>query len=100
MERVDNSFFFLFSDDMEWVKNNLKINGFVDYIENKEELNGYYYIYLMSLCKYSIISNSSFSWWGAFLNSFSDKIVIAPDKWENGTDKDMTLDCWIKLPVK
>lgn len=99
MRRVENPYFYIFSDDIAWVKNNLRIKSSVDYIENVEGLNSYYYIYLMSLCKHSIISNSSFSWWGAFLNDYHGKIVIAPDKWENGTNKDMALKSWIKLPV-
>ncbi|MBK9638745.1 MAG: alpha-1,2-fucosyltransferase [Bacteroidetes bacterium] len=57
-------------------------------------------LYLMSLCKHHIIANSSFSWWGAWLNQNLNKIVIAPSKWMNNTPKntkDVVPDSWIKI---
>ena len=72
----------IFSDDIEWVRNNLKFKNKTVYVEYKG-LSPYWDMYLMSLCYSNIISNSTFSWWGAFLNNNSDKILIAPSKWRN-----------------
>lgn len=98
-EKINNPTFFIFSDDIEWVKKNLKTNSptvFVsDYkIEDYEEL------LLMSMCKHNIIANSSFSWWGAWLNNNPHKIVIAPKKWfndENIKTKDLISKDWVQL---
>ena len=55
---------------------------------------------LISMCKHNIIANSSFSWWGAWLNSNLDKLVIAPQKWfndETRNTKDIIPERWIKM---
>ena len=97
------SSFFVFSDDMEWVRDNIDFGGntvnFIDW--NKDSLS-YIDMQLMSLCKHNIIANSSFSWWGAWLNRNKEKIVIAPDKWFVDEKKNLLLDSfypdgWIKL---
>ena len=81
LKRIESPVFFVFSDEMAWVRNNLKIAAetvFVDHNSGKESYND---MRLMSLCQHHIIANSSFSWWGAWLNSSENKIVIAPKKW-------------------
>lgn len=89
--------FVVFSDDIEWCKNNLKNNNFI-YIEDEKD---YIELYLISLCKNNIISNSSFSWWGAWLNSNLDKKVVSPKKWFGPNIKHNTNDIipesWIKI---
>lgn len=93
--------YFIFSDDIAWVKENLKVdNAF--YIESKEERVPHEDIYLMSLCTHNIIANSSFSWWGAWLNNNENKIVLAPLRWFANEkmflqSKDIVSSSWIKL---
>jgi hypothetical protein len=72
--------FFIFSDDITWVKENLKVEN-ATYIDSEEKRIPHEDIYLMSLCHYNIIANSSFSWWGAWLNKNNEKIVVAPKIW-------------------
>lgn len=83
-QHIDNPFFYVFSDDKEWCSSNLQLLNkdymLVDF--NKGALS-YQDMYLMSKCKHNIIANSSFSWWGAWLNDNPEKIVIAPKKWYN-----------------
>ena len=80
-EHVAQPKFFIFSDDIEWVKNNIRINFPCQYVENNHGAESYNDMRLMSLCKHHIIANSSFSWWGAWLNASPNKIVIAPKQW-------------------
>lgn len=83
---VNPDIFCIFSDDIEWCKINLKhlIEDkevvFVDWNKGKDSFRD---MQLMSLCHYNIIANSSFSWWGAWLNDNEDKVVIAPERWMN-----------------
>lgn len=76
--RIDNPTFFVFSDDIEWVKNNLLINGIVYVDEKNKDCNE---LALMYSCQHFIISNSTFSWWGQYLSNNQNKVVIAPSKW-------------------
>ena len=98
-ERVEQPQFFIFSDDIEWVKNNLKIDFPLVYVQHNRDKESYNDMHLMSLCRHHIIANSSFSWWGAWLNSNAEKIVIAPKKWfARQTDvRDLFPDGWITL---
>jgi hypothetical protein len=68
---------FVFSDDINWCKENLQFKNmiFIEGFDNMED------IWLMSLCKNNIIANSSFSWWGAWLNRNPNKKVISPKNW-------------------
>ena len=72
--------FFLFSDDIEWVVDNLKIKNST-FIINGLKSDPHEDIYLMSLCDHNIIANSSFSWWGAWLNTNPEKMVVCPQRW-------------------
>ncbi|MEI8143298.1 MAG: alpha-1,2-fucosyltransferase [Candidatus Berkelbacteria bacterium] len=72
---------FIFSDDMPWVKKNLIFNHTVVYVEGNGPEKSYEDLRLMSCCEDNIIANSSFSWWGAWLNIKPNKIVIAPKQW-------------------
>lgn len=94
--RIPGAIFFVFSDDIEWVKDHIHLDNDAVIVPNYE-VSQFSYIELMSLCKHHIISNSSFSWWGAVLNEQSDAIVICPSKWKLTTDKTIALKNWMKL---
>jgi hypothetical protein len=100
-EKVVNINYFIFSDDIEWVKENLAIQNAI-YIDSKEKRIPHEDIYLMSLCKNNIIANSSFSWWGAWLNQNEKKMVIAPKRWFaddklESQSKDIVCESWVKI---
>lgn len=79
--RVERPYFFIFSDDIAWVKENLKMDLPNQFIEHNHGAESYNDMRLMSLCRHHIVANSSFSWWGAWLNHSTEKIVVAPKKW-------------------
>jgi len=78
---VENPYFFVFSDDPQWAKDNLKISYPVQFVEANGPDRGVEDMWLMKSCNHHIIANSSFSWWAAWLNNRQDKIVIAPRTW-------------------
>lgn len=69
---------FIFSDDLDWCKTNLSIANKHTYVETQSDIQD---LYLMQQCHQHIIANSSFSWWGAWLNNKQSKTVIAPNQW-------------------
>ncbi|MEA2077127.1 MAG: alpha-1,2-fucosyltransferase [Candidatus Marinimicrobia bacterium] len=81
-KNIKDPYFYIFSDDIEWAKENLQINDFSEFV-NFGSKGDYLELLLMSYCKHNIIANSTFSWWAAWLNQNSDKTVIAPEKWYN-----------------
>jgi hypothetical protein len=101
-----NICFYLFSDDVEWLKN-LEIKSRFKVIsgglsKKNEVLKPSSELYLMSQCNNQIISNSSFSWWAAYLNPQIDKIVVAPSRWvKSGVNfhKNIYPKGWVKLNV-
>jgi hypothetical protein len=88
---------FIFSDDLEWCRQNLKIDQPKVFIEGNKN---YEDLILMSHCQHNIIANSSFSWWGAWLNSNPHKIVITPGQWfadKNVGSTGLIPESWIKI---
>jgi hypothetical protein len=87
--------FLIFSTDTEWCKEVFKGSQFT-FIRDESSVE----LFLMGKCGHQIIANSAFSWWGAYLNSFPGKVVIAPRKWFTSktlTDKDIIPDSWMKI---
>lgn len=81
-KKIINPIFFIFSDDYRWVKENIQWgeSAKVFYIDEICELEDYEQLLLMSKCRAQIISNSTFSWWAAWLNTFNEKLVVIPKK--------------------
>lgn len=73
---------FVFTDDMEWVKNKMYFADETVFVEGNSAPDNYIDMYLMSQCKHNIIANSSFSFWGAYLNRNPQKVVVAPNRLE------------------
>lgn len=95
--KVTNPYFFVFSNDLEWVEENLVINN-VTYVACNSGKDSWKDMFLMSICKHNIIANSTFSWWGAWLNKNSDKIVVSPSRFlKNDTFTDVYPDSWTKI---
>jgi len=98
--KIDSLHFFIFSDDPDWVKINFNIPYQSTYVTRNDAINGFEDLRLMSQCQHHIIANSTFSWWGAWLSSNPNKIVIAPQQWFVVTDKnteDMIPTKWKRL---
>ena len=92
---------FVFSDDINWVKNHLEFQVPAEFVEGCE--HDYEEMYLMSLCKHNIVSNGTFAWWGAWLNQNPDKKVFAPTPWFrnatiSGSKDGIIPENWIKIP--
>lgn len=90
---AENPVFFIFSDDIDWVRENLNVDYPVVYIDNKnssvDDMRLFY------SCNHFILSNSTFSWWGAYLGGTDDKIVIAPKYWHGGKENFLVCPNWL-----
>jgi hypothetical protein len=92
--------FFVFSDDITWARDNLNLDYEINFMDYNHPEQGWEDLRLMSSCKHQIIANSSFSWWGAWLNHNPGKIVIAPQKWFNDISiniEDLLPAGWVRL---
>lgn len=79
--KVKNAHFFVFSDEPQWVADNVKMSCSMTIVNHNNTSKDYEDLRLISQCKHHIIANSSFSWWGAWLNPRKDKRVFAPKQW-------------------
>jgi hypothetical protein len=81
-ERVKNPVFYIFSNDIPWVKDNISFDGYrVRYREPKIQTDDFEELMIMSSCKHAIIVNSTYYWWGAWLIQNSKKIIVVPQRW-------------------
>jgi Glycosyl transferase family 11 len=80
-ERFVDPFFFVFSDDMSFVRDNLPRDARMVFVDHNDDFASHEDLRLMSACQHHIIANSTFSWWGAWLNPRPEKMVIAPRHW-------------------
>lgn len=97
-----NYHLYVFSDDIEWVRENYQFKN-ASYIRPSEFDNyeNWFDLYLMSLCKHNIIANSTFSWWGAWLNNNPNKIVVAPSGWFHYFDDlEICPKEWVRLSLE
>jgi len=88
---------YVFSDDIGWCETNLKFNN-MEFVKNNTAI---FDMWKMSTCTHNIIANSSFSWWGAWLNNNPNKKVVAPLHWFasgcNYSDKDIVPENWKRI---
>ena len=102
-DKISNPHFFIFGDDIKWAKENLEINHPIIFVEHNYGSENYFEdMRLMSLCRHNIIANSSFSWWGAWLNENSNKMVLAPQKWFKAkiNDRGIVPQSWTRVPCQ
>ena len=98
--RVGDPTFYVFSDDIAWARQNLRIDGRAVFVGEGGPGPAHEDMRAMSLCAHHIIANSSFSWWGAWLGANAAKIVVAPATWmasERFTTPDLLPQAWAKL---
>lgn len=101
-EKYPGACFFVFSNEPEWagkwIRDQYGEETEFTVIEGTDENTGYLDLFLMSRCRHHILANSSFSWWGAWLNPNADKTVIAPSKWFNNQEcRDIYTDEMLKI---
>jgi hypothetical protein len=97
---IKSPIYYVFSDDPEWVKLNIKSKHKIIYITHNQGVDSHEDIRLMAQCKHNIIANSSFSWWSAWLNHNDGKIVIAPKYWvadKKDIRQDLIPNSWTRI---
>ena len=93
--KIPNPEYYIFSDDPQWVKNNLDFIQHKYVISNNLAVSDLYY---MTICRHHIIANSTFSWWGSWLSNYKNQITISPKIWFSGqSDVNPSLENWIKI---
>ncbi len=99
-ERIPNATLYIFSDDIDTIEREFKPEGAHVFVRATQPWHSYDKIRLMSICDHAIISNSTFAWWGAWLNPSSNKVVIAPMPWYSGSENqndDILPASWLPL---
>lgn len=101
-ERVKDPVFYIFSDDLGWAKAHLNMQYPAVFVDLNDAAHDYEDLRLMQHCRHQITANSTFSWWGAWLNNNPTKIVVAPKQWfadpiKNAQTKDLVPESWVRL---
>ncbi len=99
-ERVERPHFFIFSDDVAWCRGHLKLPYPMTLVPAEAAgPNDAFHLELMSRCKHNIVANSTFSWWGAWLNVNDKKIIVAPKQWyaDPALERDVVPAGWVRL---
>ncbi len=97
LNKFPDAIFYIFTDDIIWVKQNLNFTEIRHEFVSKEPIED---LYIMSNCQHNIVSNSTFSWWSAWLNINSHKVVIAPLYWftkESNITHEVIPFNWIRI---
>jgi hypothetical protein len=79
--RLDEPTYFVFSDDVEFARANLPVGLKAVFVDHNDDVTAHEDLRLISCCRHHIMANSTFSWWGAWLNPRKDKVVLAPRQW-------------------
>ncbi len=91
---------FVFSNDPAWARDHLKLGQETVVVDINGEHEGHFDMHLQSLCDHNIIANSTFSWWGAWLNTNPEKFVVAPLRWfapGKPANPDICPQGWVRL---
>lgn len=98
--KLSDPYFFIFSDDIEWAKENIRFSDRQFFADINNADTNYEDLRLMFSCRHHIVANSSFSWWGAWLNPNKEKMVIAPAQWYSNpqfNNSDTIPEEWVKI---
>lgn len=101
-EHAPNPTFFVFSDDIDFCRENLPTGSRYIFVDHNSQTDAHEDLRLMSACRHHIMANSSFSWWGAWLNPDPSKIVLTPDRWldPNVPHTDLLPKSWRRIPTE
>lgn len=100
LTKIESPIFYIFSDEPIWCTEFMRrFNVKYFMIDWNRGLDSYQDMYLMSQCRHNIIANSTFSWWGSWLNINNDKVVVAPRKWFRNNNLNANCEKWHLIDI-